>query len=71
MTEKDYKGKWLVELMKTPAIRWYENDEPQTTIHNHYYIYNDNRVFKVTEDEFRTFVKGKKIIGERKLLSDN
>jgi hypothetical protein len=26
MAEKDYKGKWLVELMKTPAIRWYENE---------------------------------------------
>lgn len=54
---------WLVEMEKAnPSYIRFESDKPQPKVINNYYITNDNRVIKVTQEEFKKIIKNKQIV---------
>ena len=62
------KDNWFLKLLREPAIT-IERRAPE--VHNHYYLYQDNRVIKVNEQEFKNITKGKLIENKTKFIQYN
>lgn len=63
---------FFVELLTKPVITIDTRPLPETVVNN-YYIHNDNRVIKVTEEEFKKIVKrtNAKIEDRTKIIEHN
>ena len=52
---------WFTELMKTPVLVIHRQPKVPQTINN-YYIYMNNKIIQVNEEQFRKIAHDKKII---------